>query len=138
MFKKAFKIWLDISIMMFLIVVADFILFDDFMSYTHLFMYMKEIFITIFVVTIIASFFFLGFFFEKNGITIPAKNKFLSYLKIYWGVLWRALIIVTPIIGIIAVTFHGSIGSRILTIFIEFLAGLPAIWWYLKSLKITA
>jgi hypothetical protein len=135
MLKKSLKIWTEISIMMFLIVFADFILFSDLMLYTNCYKEMNEIFIGIFILTIIASIYFLGFFFEKNEIYVPAKNKFVKYLKIYWAVLWRALVIVTPVIGIIAVTFHGSIGSRILTIFMEFLAGLPAIWWYLESLK---
>jgi len=76
--------------------------------------------------------FVIGAYFESFGI-VKFKNRLFGYLKLYWSILWRALIIVMPIIALISVVFKGSIGSRIFTIFVEFLAGLPAIYWYLKK-----
>ncbi|AZV47444.1 hypothetical protein C3L23_09265 [Nautilia sp. PV-1] len=134
MLKKAFNLWLKIAIFMLFVIIADFMIFEVLLVYWHLFFYMKEIFITIFAVTIIFSIFAVGYFFEQFGIEVKAKNRFFKYIKIYFSVLWRALIIVTPVIGLIAYVFHGSIGSRIATIFIEILAGFPAIYWYLKKL----
>jgi hypothetical protein len=93
---------------------------------------MKEIFIFIFIVTILISVFALGYFFEKAGI-VRFENKIPGYLKLYFSILWRALVFVVPIVGLIAYVYHGSIGSRIATIFIEVLAGFPAIYWYLKT-----
>ena len=133
MLKRAFLLWKDIAIMMFFIIVVDFIVFEDLIFYWHMFFYVKEIFISIFIITILFSMFFVGYFFERHGVLIAAKNRFFMYMKIYFAVLWRALIIVTPIIGVIAYIYHGSIGSRIFTIFIEILAGFGAIYWFLKK-----
>jgi len=132
MFKKAFYLWLDIAIFMFFIIVVDFMLFEDLLIYWGLFFYMKEIFIGLFTVTILFSIFAIGYFFEKHGI-VTFQNRFTGYLKLYFAILWRALVFVVPAVGFIAYIYHGSIGSRIATIFIEILAGLPAIYWYLKK-----
>ena len=134
--KIAFNIWLQIAGIMSLVLFADYILFFDFMMYSNLFWYMKEIFIGLFVVTIIISFFVINYFFEIYKIQIPAYNKLTRYFKIYFGILWRAFVILIPIIGFIALKYHGSIQSRIWTIVIEVLAGFPAIWWYLNSKKL--
>ncbi|WP_457562044.1 hypothetical protein [Caminibacter pacificus] len=132
MMKKAFLLWLDIAIFLFLVIFAGFIVFSDIMTYTNFWFYMKEIFISIFIITIFFSIWAIGYFFNLHGFKVQGIKQ---YLKIYWSILWRALIIVTPIIGLIAVIFKGSIFSRILTIFIEILAGFPAIYWYLKKLE---
>jgi len=134
--KIAFNIWLQTAGIMSLVLFADYILFFDFMMYSNLFWYMKEIFIGLFIVTIIISFFVINYFFEIYKIQIPARNKLTRYFKIYFGILWRALIILVPIIGFIALKYHGSIQSRIWTVIIEVLAGFPAIWWYLNSKKL--
>jgi len=131
MAKKAFWLWADIAIFMFFVIIADFMLFDDLMAYWREYYHMKEIFILIFVVTILISIWAIGYFFQRHG--IEKVDSFWKYLKLYFSILWRALIIVFPIIGITAYLFHGSIGSRIFTVFIEILAGYPAIYWYLKS-----
>ncbi|WP_456479319.1 hypothetical protein [Nautilia sp.] len=134
MFKKAFYLWMDIAVFMFFVILVDFMLFEDLLMYWRLFFYMKEIFIVIFVLTVLISIFALGYFFEKHGI-ISFKNRITGYLKLYFSILWRALVFVVPIVGIIAFVYHGSIGSRIATIFIEILAGFPAIYWYLKKIS---
>ena len=135
-FILAFKLWLYIAGMMGLIIFASFLIFMDIMQYTSYMWYMKEIFIAIFIIVIISSFFIVNFYFNLFGINVKSKNKFTKYLKIYFGILWRALIIVTPVIGFIAYKYHGSIGSRIFTIFVEIIAGLPAIWWFLYNKNI--
>ncbi len=135
-FKLAFKLWFYIAGLMSLVIFASFLIFIDIMEYTNYFWYMKEIFITLFVITIIISFFVVNFYFETFQITIKAKNRFtkyLKYLKIYFAILWRALVILIPVIGFIAYKYHGSIESRILSIILEILAGFPAIWWYLYN-----
>jgi hypothetical protein len=131
MLKKAFLIWLDISIFMFFVVFVDFLLFQTFVVYAQSMKDINFLFITIFIVTIIFSVFLLGLVFEKHGFKF--ENRLKDYLKLYFSILWRALIIAAPFIGIIAFIFKGSIFSRFLTIIIEFLAGFPAIYWYLKS-----
>ena len=131
--KKAFLLWLDIAIIMFFIIFVDFMLFEDLIFYWQLF-YSKEIFIGLFIITILFSSFFVWYFFERHGV-LTFNNRFLSYLKLYFAILWRALVIVIPIIGIIAFIYKGSIGSWIATIFIEILSGFPAIYWYLKRLS---
>jgi len=137
-FKLAFKIWFYITGVMSLVIFADYILFLDFMMYNNYFWYMKEIFVFLFVFTILISFFIVNYFFDLFKITVPSKNKFIRYLKVYFGILIRALVVLIPIIAFIAIKFHGSIESRIWTIIIEILAGFPAIWWFLnkKNLKI--
>ena len=132
MFKKAFYLWLDIAIFMFFIIVVDFMLFEDLIIYWRMFYYVKEIFIFLFILTILISMFAVGYFFEKHEI-VSFQNRFTGYLKLYFAILWRALVFVVPAVGLIAYIFHGSIGSRIATIFIEILAGFPAIYWYLKK-----
>jgi len=132
MLKKAFYLWAEIASFMLFVIVADFMIFEDLLVYWGLFFYMKEIFISIFIVTILISVFALGYFFEKAGI-VRFENKIPGYLKLYFSILWRALVFVVPIVGLIAYVYHGSIGSRIATIFIEVLAGFPAIYWYLKT-----
>ncbi len=134
MFKKAFYLWADIAVFMFFIIVVDFILFEDLIVYWRMLFYVKEIFIGLFVLTLIISVFAVGYFFERYQI-VSFKNRFTGYLKLYFSILWRALAVVVPIIGIIAYIYHGSIGSRIATVFIEILAGFPAIYWYLKKNK---
>ncbi len=135
-FKLAFKLWFYIAGLMSLVIFASFLIFIDIMEYTNYFWYMKEIFITLFVITIIISFFVVNFYFETFQITIKAKNRFTKYLKIYFAILWRALVILIPVIGFIAYKYHGSIESRILSIILEILAGFPAIWWLLHSKNI--
>ncbi len=130
-FKLAFKLWFHIAGIMSLIIFAFYLIFIDIMEYTNYFWYMKEIFITLFVITIIISFFVVNFYFDSFKIRIEAKTSFKKHLKIYFGILWRALVILAPIIIFIAYKFHGSIESRILTIIFEILAGFPAIWWFL-------
>ena len=132
MLKKAFYLWAEIASFMLFVIVADFMIFEDLLMYWGLFFYMKEIFISIFVVTILISVFAVGYFFEKAGV-VRFENKILGYLKLYFSILWRALVFVIPIVGLIAYVYHGSIGSRIATIFIEILAGFPAIYWYLTT-----
>jgi len=132
MFKKAFYLWADIAIFMFFVIIVDFMLFEDLIFYWGIYFYAKGIFITIFVLTILISVFAVGYFFEKHGI-ISYQNRLVGYLKIYFAILWRALVFVIPVVGIIAYVYHGSIGSRIVTIFVEILAGFPAIYWYLKN-----
>ncbi len=134
--KLAFKLWCYITGIMLLIIFAEYILFIDIMQYTNFFWYMKEIFIGIFIITIVLSFFVINLYFNLFGIEVKGKNKFIKMLKIYFNILWRALIILIPIIGFIAYKYQGSIGSRILTIFLEILAGFPAIWWFLNSKNI--
>ncbi|GAB6075117.1 hypothetical protein [Nautilia lithotrophica] len=134
MYKKAFYLWLNIAIFMFFIIVIDFILFEDLIIYWHKFFYVKEIFISLFAGTILISIFAIGYFFEKQGV-ISFQNRFIGYLKLYFSIFWRALMFVVPIIGLIAYIYHGSIGSRIATIFIEILAGFPAIYWYLRKIS---
>ncbi len=130
MLKKSFRLWLDIASFMFLIIFADFILFSDIVSYTSYWIYMKEIFIFLFISTILFSIWVVGYFFNLYGIKVIG---FKNYLKVYWSILWRALLIVIPIVGIIAYIYKGSVFSRFLTIFVEILAGFPAIYWYLKK-----
>jgi len=130
MLKKAFSLWLDIAIMMFLVIVVDFIVFEDLMVYTPYWMYMKEIFIGIFIFTLLVSIWAVGYFFNIHGFKIKGV---WGYLKIYWSVFWRAMVFVIPVVGLIAYFFHGSIQSRIFTILIEILAGFPAIYWFLKK-----
>jgi len=132
----AFKIWFYIAGIMGLVIFAAFLIFMDIMQYTNYFYYMKEIFIGIFVAVIIISFFVVNFYFDLFGIEIKSQNKYTKYLKIYFGILWRALIILIPVIGFIAYEYHGSIESRIITISIEIIAGLPAIWWFLYNKNI--
>ena len=132
-FKMAFKIWLYIAGFMSLVIFIDFIIFMDFMEYSNYFWYMKEIFIALFIITIIISFFIVNLYFDLFKINIKAKNKFIKMLKIYWSILWRALLILIPIIGFIAYKYHGSIESRIATIIVEILVGFPAIWWFLTK-----
>jgi hypothetical protein len=134
MFKKAFYLWLDIAIFMFFIIFIDFMLFEDLLFYWGLFFYMKKIFVGLFILTILISIFAVGYFFEKHGI-MKFQNRFLGYLKLYFAILWRALVFVIPVVGLIAYIYHGSIGSRIATIFIEILFGFPAIYWYLKKMS---
>jgi hypothetical protein len=131
--KESFKLWGYIALMMFLVIFVDFVLFEDFMMYSPYYVYMKEIFIFLFIFTIAVSVFVIGYFFKLRGHFNPTGIK--DYLKLYWAILWRALVIVIPVVGIIAYVFKGSIESRILTIFVEILAGLPAIYWYLKKIK---
>ncbi|GAB6045788.1 hypothetical protein JCM11957_13860 [Caminibacter profundus] len=83
--KKAFKLWFHIAGVMFLVVFVDFLLFNDFLMSGYYF-YMKEIFIAIFVVTIIISVFVIGAYFESFGI-VKFKNRFFGYLKLYWSIL---------------------------------------------------
>jgi len=135
-FKFALKIWFYIAAMMSLILFAFFMLFMDIMQYTNYYWYMKQIFIAIFILVIISSFFVVNYYFNFFGIEIKAKNNLTRNIKIYFAVLWRALVFVIPAVGLIAYIYHGSIGSRIFTIFIEILAGFPAIWWFLNSKKI--
>jgi len=132
MLKKAFFLWLDIAIFMFLIIFAGFIVFLDTMEFTHLWMYMKVVFIAMFVITILFSVWAVGYFFKLHGYDIRGIK---GYLKLYLMVLIRALIIVIPIVGIIAYIYKGSIFSRFLTIFVEILAGFPAIYWTLRKLE---
>ncbi len=133
-FKLAFKLWFYIAGIMSLVIFAVYLLFINLMQ--SYFWYMKEIFIGLFIITIIISFFVINAYFETFNIQIKSKTKLGKYFKIYFGILWRALVILIPIIGIIAYEYHGSIESRIITIFLEILAGLPAIWWFLnKNLK---
>jgi hypothetical protein len=131
MLKKAFYLWGEIAAFMLFIIVADFMIFEALLVYWGLFFYMKEIFISIFVITILISIFTVGYFFEKSGV-VKFQNRISGYLKLYFSILWRALVFVVPIVGVIAYIYHGSIGSRIATIFIEIFAGFPAIYWYLK------
>jgi len=135
-FLLAFKLWCYIAGMMSLVIFVSFLLFMDIMQYTNYFYYMKEIFIGTFITVIVISFFVVNFYFDLFGIEIKSKNKFIKYLKVYFGILWRALIILIPIIGFIAYKYHGSIESRIITIIIEIIAGLPAIWWFLQNKNI--
>jgi hypothetical protein len=132
MLKKAFLIWLDIAIFMFFIVFVDFLMFQTFVVYATSMREVNFIFISIFIITLIASIFLLGIVFEKHGFKF--ENKFFGFLKLYFSILWRALVFAIPVIGIIAFIFKGSIFSRFLTIVVEFLAGFPAIYWYLKTL----
>lgn len=134
MFKKAFLLWFDIAAFMFLVIIADFILFEDLIVYWRMFFYVKEIFIGLFVLTLIISVFAVGYFFERHQI-VSFQNRFTGYIKLYFSILWRALAVVMPVIGVIAYIYHGSIGSRIATVFIEILAGFPAIYWYLKKIE---
>ena len=115
-----------------MVIFVDFIIFIDFMQYSNLYFYMKEIFIVLFILTIIISFFVINLYFYLFGIDIKAKNKF----KIYFGILWRAIVILILIISFITYKYHGSLESRIWTIIIEILVGFPAIWWFLSSKKI--
>jgi len=131
MLKKAFFLWLDIAIFMFLIIFVDFILFLDVMEYTKYWVYMKEIFIGIFIATILISIWAVGYFFKLRGFFNP--NGVVDYLKLYWSIFWRAMVFVVPIVGIIAYVFKGSIESRFLTIFVEILIGFVAIYWYLRQ-----
>ena len=131
MLKKAFFLWLDIAIFMFLIIFVDFILFLDVMEYTKYWVYMKEIFIGIFIITILISIWAVGYFFKLKGFFNP--NGVVDYLKLYWSIFWRAMVFVVPIVGIIAYVFKGSIESRFLTIFVEILIGFVAIYWYLRQ-----
>ncbi len=132
----ALKLWGYIATFMTLVIFADFILFMDFMQYSNLYFYIKEIFIGLFILTIIISFFIVNLYFHLFGIDIKAKNKFLKMIKIYFGILWRAILILIPIIAFIAYKYQGSIQSRIWTIIIEIFVGFPAIWWFLSSKKI--
>ena len=133
-FKLAFKLWFYISATMSLVIFVMYLLFIDLtQSY---FWYMKDIFIGLFIITIIISFFVINTYFETFNIQIKSKTKIGKYFKIYFGILWRALLILIPIIGFIAFKYHGSIESRIATIIIEILVGFPAIWWFLNSKKI--
>ena len=135
-FQLAFKLWFYIAGVMSLVIFTSFILFIDIMEYTYYFFWhMKEIFIGIFTGVIIISFFVINAYFDAFNIQIKAKTKIGRYFKIYWGILWRAIIILIPIIGFIASTYHGSIQSRIATIIIEILAGFPAIWWFLTKVN---
>ena len=135
-FKLAFKLWFHIAGIMSMVIFASFLLFVDIMEYTsYFFWYMKEIFIAIFSGVIIISFFVVNAYFDAFNIKVKAKNKLLRYFEIYWGILWRALIILIPIIGFIAYTYHGSITSRIATIIIEILVGFPTIWWFLAKIN---
>ena len=135
-FLLAFKLWSYIAGMMSLIIFASVILFMDIMQYTNYYFYMKEIFVVIFISVIVISFFVVNHYFELFNINVKAKNKITKYFKIYFGILWRAILILSPIIGFIAYKYHGSITSRIITIIIEIIAGLPAIWWFLHSKEI--
>ncbi len=110
MFKKALHIWFDIAGMMFLIIFVDFVFFQLLME-EGLFFYMKQIFIALFTVTVLASVYFVGFFFNKHKIE---TKGFWGYLKLYFAVFWRAMVFVVPVVGLIAVIFKGSIASRIL------------------------
>ncbi|WP_457559937.1 hypothetical protein [Caminibacter sp.] len=130
--KKAFRIWLDISIFMFLIVFVDFLLFQTFVVYFYSMKQINMFFVSIFIFTILISVFLLGVVFKKYGFEVKTLK---DYFKLYFSILWRALVFAIPVIGIIAMIFKGSIFSRFLTIIVEFLAGLPAIYWYLKSKK---
>ena len=134
MLKKSFLIWADIAFIMMLVIFIDFILFQDMLEYWHLFFYVKDIFISIFIFTIIISVFVTGYFFEFHRV-FYFKNRFLGYLKLYFSILWRALVIVVPIIGAIAYIYHGSLNSRVAVIIIEVLAGFPAIYWYMKKIS---
>ena len=135
-FKLAFQLWFYIAALMSLVIFASFLLFVDIMEYTYyFFFYMKEIFIGIFTGVIIISFFVVNAYFDTFNIKVKAKTKISRYFKIYWGVLWRALVILIPIVGFIASTYHGSIQSRIATIIIEILVGFPAIWWFLAKIN---
>jgi len=135
-FKLAFKLWFYIAGIMSMAIFASFLLFVDIMQYNYYFFYyMKEIFIGIFTGIIIISFFVINAYFNAFGIKIKAKTKIERYFKIYWGILWRAILILIPIIGFIASTYHGSIQSRIATIIIEILVGFPAIWWFLVKIN---
>ena len=131
----AFKLWFHIAGVMSIVICMMFLLFLDLMIYFNLFMYVKAIFISIFIITIIISFFVVNKYFEEFKIGINEKSKIKKYFKIYFSIFWRAIVILIPIIGFIAVKYHGSIESRIWTIIIEILAGFPAIWWYLKGIK---
>ena len=133
MFKKSLKLWLHIAGIMSLVILALSILFFNIMQNYYMYKYIKPIFIGIFIAVIIISFFVINAYFEAFGIKIKTKTKTGRYFKIYFGILWRAILIVTPIIGFIAYKYHGSIPSRIATIIVEILAGLPAIYWFLKS-----
>ena len=130
MLKKSFYVWLDIAIFMFFIIFAEFLIFSDLLFYWGMFFYMKEIFIGFFVLTILVSIYFIGYFFNVHNIQISGMT---GYLKLYFSILWRAMIFVIPTVGLIAYIYHGSIGSRIFTIFVEILAGFPAIYWYMLS-----
>jgi hypothetical protein len=81
------------------------------------------------------QFFVINKYFEVFNIKINEKNKIKKYFKIYFAILWRAVLILIPVIGFIAIKYKGSIESRIWTIIIEILAGFPAIWWYLSKLE---
>jgi len=135
-FLVAFKLWCYIAGMMSLVIFVSFLIFMDIMEYTNYFYYMKEIFVGIFITVIVISFFVVNFYFDLFKIEIKSKNKFIKYLKVYFGILWRALIILIPVIGFMAYKYHGSIESRIAAIIIEVIAGLPAIWWFLQSKNI--
>ena len=135
-FKLAFKVWFYIAAFMSMVIFVDFIIFMDFMQYSNFYFYMKEIFIGLFILTIVISFFTVNLYFDMFGIKTEGKNRFIKMLKIYFGIFWRAFIILIPIIGFIAYKYHGSVESRIWTIIIEILVGFPAIWWFLSSKKI--
>jgi len=132
-FLLALKLWSYIAGIMSLVIFASFLLFIDIMQYTNYFIYTKEIFIAIFITVIIISFFIINIYFDLFGIKVVSKTNTIKHLKIYFGILWRALVILFPIISFIAYTYQGSIESRIATIIIEIIAGLPAIWWFLYS-----
>jgi hypothetical protein len=133
MFKKSLKLWIHIAGLMSLVILAFSILFFSLMQNYYMYHYIKPLFIGIFITVIVISFFVINAYFEAFGIKIDAKTKIGRYLKIYFGILWRAMIILIPIIGFIAYKYHGSIPSRIATIIVEIIAGLPAIYWFLKS-----
>jgi amino acid transporter len=135
LFKLVFKIWFHIAGIMSIVIFMMFLVFLDLMMYTRLFIYMKYVFVLEFIITIIVSFFVVNKYFEIFGIDIGEKNKIKKYFKIYFGILWRAVLILIPIVGYIAMKYKGSIESRIWTIIIEILVGFPAIWWYLASNK---
>ena len=134
MVKKSFLIWVDISIFMFFVVFVDFLMFETFAPYCHTMRQVNVLFVTIFVFTIFISIFLLGEVFKKYGYQIRSIKE---YLKLYFSILWRALVFVIPVVGLIAFVFKGSVFSRLLTIFIEFLVGFPAIYWYLKTIQKT-
>jgi hypothetical protein len=72
-----------------MVIFMMYLLFLDLMIYGNMFMYVKSIFISEFIITIIISFFVLNKYFEIFGIDIGETNKIKRYFKIYFSVFWR-------------------------------------------------
>jgi len=134
MLKTSFILWSKIAIFMFFVINIGFILFLTLIQYWHLYMHVKAIFISIFVITLIISFFVINYFFKNEPIFKKNKITFNPF-KLYFSLFLRAMVFVIPAVGLIAYTCHGSITSRFFTILIEILLGFPAIYWYIYSLN---